>query len=57
MAEIARAGLVAIVQANVRHSVKAITDGRAIIIDYPAGAISHKQSPKISSGWIRPIAF
>jgi quercetin dioxygenase-like cupin family protein len=33
--EIVRAGLVAIVPANVRHSVKAITDGRVIIIDYP----------------------
>ena len=28
-------GLVAIVPANARHSVKALTDGRAIIIDYP----------------------
>ena len=34
-AQIARAGLVAIVPANVRHSVKALTDGRAIIVDYP----------------------
>lgn len=33
--EIARAGLVAIVPSNVRHSVKALTDGRAIIVDYP----------------------
>jgi hypothetical protein len=32
---VARAGLVAIVPANVRHSVKALTDGRAIIVDYP----------------------
>jgi quercetin dioxygenase-like cupin family protein len=35
IAEIARPGLVAIVPANVRHSVKALTDGRAIIVDYP----------------------
>ena len=35
-AEVARAGLVAIVPGNVRHSVKALTDGRAIIVDYPA---------------------
>ena len=35
-AQIARAGLVAIVPANVRHSVKALTDGRAIIVDYPS---------------------
>jgi quercetin dioxygenase-like cupin family protein len=33
--QIARTGLVAIVPSNVRHSVKALTDGRAIIIDYP----------------------
>ena len=31
----ARPGLVAIVPANVRHSVKALTDGRAIIVDHP----------------------
>jgi len=31
-----RAGLVAIVPANVRHSVKALTDGRAIIVDHPS---------------------
>ena len=36
VAQIARPGLVAIVPANVRHSVKALTDGRAIIVDYPA---------------------
>jgi quercetin dioxygenase-like cupin family protein len=34
-AQIARAGLVAIIPSNVRHSVKALTDGRAIIVDYP----------------------
>jgi quercetin dioxygenase-like cupin family protein len=28
-------GMVAIVPANVPHSVKALTDGKAIIIDYP----------------------
>jgi len=33
--QIARAGLVAIVPGNVRHSVKALTDGKAIIVDYP----------------------
>jgi quercetin dioxygenase-like cupin family protein len=32
---IARAGLVAIVPGNVRHSVKALTDGRVIIVDCP----------------------
>jgi quercetin dioxygenase-like cupin family protein len=35
VAQIASAGVVAIVPANVRHSVKALTDGRAIIVDYP----------------------
>ncbi len=34
-ARIARAGLVAIVPANARHSVKALSDGKAIIVDYP----------------------
>jgi quercetin dioxygenase-like cupin family protein len=33
--QIARAGIVAIVPSNARHSVKALTDGRAIIVDYP----------------------
>jgi quercetin dioxygenase-like cupin family protein len=32
---IARPGLVAIVPSNVPHAVKALTDGRAIIVDYP----------------------
>lgn len=35
VAEIARTGVVAIVPANARHSVKALTDGRAIVVDYP----------------------
>src|SRR3984957_2237126 len=35
VAQIAKSGLVAIVPGNVRHSVKALTDGRAIIVDYP----------------------
>ena len=35
VAQIARPGLVAIAPAGVRHSVKALTDGRAIIVDYP----------------------
>src|SRR5947209_4216469 len=33
--QIARLGLVGIVPSNVRHSVKALTDGRAIVVDYP----------------------
>ena len=32
---VARPGLVAIVPPGARHSVKARTDGRAIIVDYP----------------------
>src|ERR1700751_4872466 len=35
VAQIVRPGLVGIVPGNVRHSVKALTDGRAIIVDYP----------------------
>ena len=35
VAEIARPGVVAIAPGGVRHSVKALTDGRAIILDYP----------------------
>jgi quercetin dioxygenase-like cupin family protein len=37
-AQIARPGTVAIVPANARHSVKAITSGRAIIVDFPLRA-------------------
>ena len=33
--QIARPGMVGIVPSNVRHSVKALTDGRAIVVDYP----------------------
>jgi mannose-6-phosphate isomerase-like protein (cupin superfamily) len=36
VSQTARAGLVAIVPSNPRHSVKALTDGRAIIVDHPA---------------------
>lgn len=36
VAQIARAGVVAIVPANARHSVKALTDGKLIVVDYPA---------------------
>lgn len=35
-AQVVGAGLVAIVPPNVPHSVKALTDGKAIIVDYPA---------------------
>lgn len=33
--QIARQGVVGIVPTKVCHSVKALTDGRAIIVDYP----------------------
>jgi unsaturated pyranuronate lyase len=33
--QVARPGCVAIVPPGVRHSVKALTDGRAIVVDYP----------------------
>ena len=35
LAQIVRPGVVAIVPGGVPHSVKALTDGRAIIVDYP----------------------
>jgi quercetin dioxygenase-like cupin family protein len=35
VAQIVKPGLVAIVPGGARHSVKALTDGRAIIVDYP----------------------
>lgn len=35
VAQIAGVGLVAIVPANIRHSVKALSDGKVIIVDYP----------------------
>ncbi len=35
VAQIARPGLVAIVPGNARHSIRALTDGRAIIVDCP----------------------
>jgi quercetin dioxygenase-like cupin family protein len=35
IAQIARPGVVAIVPPGAHHSVKALTDGRAIIVDYP----------------------
>jgi quercetin dioxygenase-like cupin family protein len=33
--QVARPGVVGVVPSNVPHSVKALTDGRAIIVDYP----------------------
>ncbi len=33
---VAKPGVAAIVPSNARHSVKALTDGKAIIVDHPA---------------------
>jgi quercetin dioxygenase-like cupin family protein len=33
--KITRAGMAAIIPADVRHSIKALTDGRAIVVDTP----------------------
>jgi quercetin dioxygenase-like cupin family protein len=35
-AAVARPGTVALVPANARHSVRALTDGKVIIVDHPA---------------------
>ena len=36
ISQIAKPGVVAIVPANSRHSVKALTDGRLIVVDHPS---------------------
>ena len=35
VAQVARAGIAAIAPPNTRHSVRALTDGRAIVVDTP----------------------
>jgi quercetin dioxygenase-like cupin family protein len=35
VSQVARPGVVAVVPSNARHSVKALSDGRAIIVDFP----------------------
>lgn len=42
--QVARLGMVGIVPSNVRHSVKALTDGRAIIVDYPSRDMGETRS-------------
>lgn len=37
-AQTAKAGTAAIIPPNVAHSVRALTDGRAIVVDYPLRA-------------------
>ena len=49
VAQVARTGWVAIVPANVRHSVKALTDGRAIIVDYPLRRDSSRRAAAAAS--------
>jgi quercetin dioxygenase-like cupin family protein len=34
--QVVRPGIVAIVPSNAKHSVRALTDGRVIIVDHPA---------------------
>jgi len=34
--QIAKPGVVAIIPSNARHSVKALSDGRVIVVDYPS---------------------
>ena len=46
--QIARPGTVGIVPSNVRHSVKALTDGRAIIVDYPIRRDIGEKGPQAS---------
>lgn len=41
---VARPGIVGIVPSNARHSVKALTDGRAIIVDYPSRDMGETRS-------------
>jgi quercetin dioxygenase-like cupin family protein len=36
VAQIVRPGIVAIVPSNTRHAVRALTDGRVIVVDHPA---------------------
>jgi quercetin dioxygenase-like cupin family protein len=36
MTQVVRPGIVAIVPSNARHSVRALTNGRVIIVDHPA---------------------
>jgi len=56
VAQIVRAGLVAIVPANVRHSVKALTDGRVIIVDYPRSTVSRTHDDHRTACWGRCLA-
>ena len=36
LTQVVRPGIVAIIPSNAKHSVKALTDGRVIIVDHPA---------------------
>jgi mannose-6-phosphate isomerase-like protein (cupin superfamily) len=49
--QVARPGLVGVVPSNVRHSVKALTDGRVIIVDYPLRTeMSERRSNRQNTG-------
>jgi len=55
VSRIVRPGLVAVVPGNVRHSVKALTDGRAIIVDYPSrDEIGSADEADHRRGWSAP---
>ena len=43
--EIAKAGIVAIVPANIRHSVRALTEGRLIVVDDPHALFRVRENP------------
>lgn len=45
VAQVVRGGMAAIVLPNVRHSVKALTDGKAMVVDYP-----FRDDPVVTSG-------
>ena len=48
--QVSRAGTATIVLPNVPHSIKALTDGRAIIVDYPARQEIEKGKEKMEQG-------
>ncbi|HTS12199.1 MAG TPA: cupin domain-containing protein [Candidatus Limnocylindrales bacterium] len=53
VAQVSRAGTATIVLPNVPHSIKALTDGRAIIVDYPGRPEMEKGKEKMEKG-VRP---
>lgn len=47
ISEMVRPGVVAIVPPNARHSVKALTDGRMIVVDHPARPDFSQEQPSV----------